>query len=54
MPDPVFKRILLKISGEALAADQGFGVGKFSRDFMNAGSVDAEALIGGQGFAGDF
>ena len=27
---------------------------KFSRDFMNACGVDAEALIGGQGFAGDF
>ena len=26
MPTPVFKRILLKISGEALAANQGFGV----------------------------
>src|SRR5208282_3739264 len=26
MSDPIFKRILLKISGEALAADQGFGV----------------------------
>ena len=26
MPAPVFKRILLKISGEALAATQGFGV----------------------------
>jgi len=26
MPAPIFKRILLKISGEALAADQGFGV----------------------------
>ena len=26
MPDPIFKRILLKLSGEALAADQGFGV----------------------------
>ena len=26
MPAPVFKRILLKISGEALAADLGFGV----------------------------
>src|SRR5437588_2983963 len=25
-PTPVFKRILLKISGEALAANQGFGV----------------------------
>src|SRR5271168_1870093 len=26
MTTPVFKRILLKISGEALAANQGFGV----------------------------
>ena len=26
MPTPIFKRILLKISGEALAADKGFGV----------------------------
>src|SRR3974390_1541209 len=26
MADPVFKRILLKLSGEALAAGQGFGV----------------------------
>jgi len=26
MPSPVFKRILLKLSGEALAAEQGFGV----------------------------
>jgi uridylate kinase len=26
MPDPIFKRILLKLSGEALAADRGFGV----------------------------
>jgi uridylate kinase len=26
MPTPVFKRILLKLSGEALAANQGFGV----------------------------
>lgn len=26
MADPVFKRVLLKLSGEALAAEQGFGV----------------------------
>ena len=26
VPDPVFKRILLKLSGEALAGDRGFGV----------------------------
>ena len=29
-------------------------VGQFSRDFVNASGVDAEALVGGQGFAGDF
>jgi hypothetical protein len=29
-------------------------VGQFSRDFVNAFGVDAEALVGGQGFAGDF
>lgn len=26
MPTPIFKRILLKLSGEALAADRGFGI----------------------------
>src|SRR5437660_11583357 len=26
MPEPIFKRVLLKLSGEALAANQGFGV----------------------------
>ncbi len=26
MPEPVFKRVLLKLSGEALAGDKGFGV----------------------------
>src|SRR6266705_6960456 len=26
MPEPIFKRVLLKISGEALAASQGFGI----------------------------
>src|SRR5579859_3684536 len=26
MPEPIFKRVLLKLSGEALAAKQGFGV----------------------------
>ncbi len=29
-------------------------IGKFSRDFMNASGVDAEALSGGKGLAGDF
>ncbi|HEY1799423.1 MAG TPA: UMP kinase [Terriglobales bacterium] len=26
MPTPIFKRVLLKLSGEALAADRGFGI----------------------------
>src|SRR5690349_24161645 len=26
MPEPIFKRVLLKLSGEALAANQGFSV----------------------------
>src|SRR5947208_14217161 len=26
MSEPIFKRVLLKLSGEALAANQGFGV----------------------------
>src|SRR5437667_10937842 len=26
MPEPIFKRVLLKLPGEALAASQGFGV----------------------------
>src|SRR5579872_3633094 len=26
MPTPIFKRIILKLSGEALAADRGFGI----------------------------
>jgi uridylate kinase len=26
MPEPIFKRVLLKLSGEALAANQGFGI----------------------------
>src|SRR3954465_7505334 len=29
MPEPIFKRVLLKLSGEALAANQGFGVDPF-------------------------
>jgi hypothetical protein len=29
-------------------------IGKFGRDFMNTRGVDAEALIGREGFAGDF
>jgi len=26
MPDPFYKRVLLKLSGEALAGDQGYGI----------------------------
>jgi uridylate kinase len=37
MADPVFKRILLKLSGEALAAGQGFGV-----DSIRVNEISAE------------
>lgn len=26
MPDPIFKRILLKVGGESMAGPQGFGI----------------------------
>ena len=29
-------------------------IGQFGGDFVNAGGVDAEALVGGQSFAGNF
>ena len=39
MPEPIFKRVLLKLSGEALAANQGFGVdpAAHSRDRRRTG-----------------
>ena len=44
MPEPVFKRILLKLSGEALAAGSGFGV-DVERIHQIAGEIqDVQAL----------
>jgi len=44
MPTPVFKRILLKISGEALAAQQGFGVDTARIHEIAAEVADVHAL----------
>src|SRR3984957_10442516 len=43
-PTPVFKRILLKISGEALAATQGFGVDTARIHEVAAELADVHAL----------
>src|SRR5579862_7592510 len=60
MNAPVFKRILLKLSGEALAADQGFGVDPFriheiAAELADVKSLDIEIAIvvgGGNFFRG--
>src|SRR6204780_5230499 len=44
MTTPVFKRILLKISGEALAATQGFGVDPFRIHEIAAELADVRSL----------
>src|SRR4030081_3670707 len=44
MPTPVFKRILLKISGEALAANQGFGVDPLRIHEIAAELADVHSL----------
>jgi uridylate kinase len=44
MPTPIFKRILLKLSGEALAADQGFGVETARIHEIAAEVADVQAL----------
>ena len=44
MPTPVFKRILLKLSGEALAADQGFGVDPLRIHEIAAELADVHSL----------
>ena len=57
MPTPVYKRILLKLSGEALAAGQGFGVDN-TRVYEIAGEiadvrglgVDVAVVVGGGNF----
>src|ERR1700726_3557478 len=44
MPTPVFKRILLKLSGEALAANQGFGVDPLRIHEIAAELADVRSL----------
>ena len=44
MPNPVFKRILLKLSGEALAANQGFGVDPLRIHEIAAELADVHSL----------
>ena len=44
MPEPVFKRILLKLSGEALAANQGFGVDPLRIHEVAAELADVQKL----------
>src|ERR1017187_7355959 len=60
MPTPVFKRILLKLSGEALAANQGFGVDplrihEIAAELADVHSLDIQIAIvvgGGNFFRG--
>ena len=60
MPTPIFKRILLKISGEALAATQGFGVDttrihEIAAELADVHSLDIQLAIvvgGGNFFRG--
>jgi len=44
MPTPVFKRVLLKLSGEALAASQGFGVDPIRIHEIAAELADVKSL----------
>ena len=44
MTTPVFKRILLKLSGEALAANQGFGVDPLRIHEIAAELADVHSL----------
>ena len=44
MPQPIFKRILLKLSGEALAANQGFGVDTLRIHEIAAELADVKSL----------
>lgn len=57
MADPVFKRVLLKLSGEALAAGQGFGVdtnrvNEISTELagVHALGVEVAIVVGGGNF----
>src|ERR1051325_6585387 len=44
MPEPIFKRVLLKLSGEPLAANQGFGVDTVRIHEIAAELADVHAL----------
>src|SRR5712672_255719 len=44
MPEPIFKRVLLKLSGEALAANQGFGVDPLRIHEIAAELADVHSL----------
>jgi uridylate kinase len=44
MPTPIFKRVLLKLSGEALAADRGFGIDPAHIHGIAAELADVHAL----------
>ena len=44
MPDPAYKLILLKLSGEALAAGQGFGVDNARVDEIAGEIADVRSL----------
>ena len=57
MPTPIFKRILLKLSGEALAAERGFGVDaarihEIARELadVHALGVQTAIVVGGGNF----
>jgi uridylate kinase len=60
MPTPIFKRILLKLSGEALAADRGFGVAtdrihEIAHEIADVHALDVQIAIvvgGGNFFRG--
>src|SRR5437764_1485038 len=47
MPEPVFKRVLLKLSGEALAGERGFGVDTI-RIHQIAGEIQEVVTLGVQ------
>ena len=60
MPEPIFKRVLLKLSGEALAANQGFGIDtdrihEIAAELADVHSLDVQIAIvvgGGNFFRG--
>jgi len=56
-PDPVFRRVLLKLSGEALSGDRGFGIDTATLDYICSEivsvvelGVEVGVVIGGGNF----